>query len=187
MEFGALWAYRGRMPDWVALLRTPVHDDVIAAFSRIARGSAWLAELRAFRAELLVLAPQSRKRGGESGLNAFARNLMRELEIPELIPLTKEAGKRQHGLDLEERMDSTLFVRPPDVNLVRGKRVLLLDDVWTTGTTMEMSAFVLREAGVSELRRAALVRQVVPCLDRESKDPDEEGEEGPVFLTHFTV
>lgn len=175
------------MPDWVALLRAPVHEEVKEVFLRVARRSAWMVELRAFRAELLVLAPQAMRREGESGLHAFARDLARELEIPELCQLKKEKGKRQHGLDLEERMDGAVFVRGAEENRVRGKRVLLLDDVWTTGTTMEMSAFVLREAGAREVKRAALVRKVVPSLDRKGEDAHEESEEGPVFLTHFTV
>jgi len=34
---------------------------------------------------------------------------------------------------------------------IRGKRVLLIDDVFTTGSTLDEAARVLREAGASEV------------------------------------
>jgi predicted amidophosphoribosyltransferase len=41
---------------------------------------------------------------------------------------------------------------------VKGKRILLIDDVFTTGATVQECACVLREAGASEVQALTLAR-----------------------------
>jgi ComF family protein len=53
-------------------------------------------------------------------------------------------------------------VRRPEE--VAGKRVLLVDDVWTTGTTINECAKALRKAGAGDVFALTLARAVSPDL-----------------------
>lgn len=186
----ALFRYREQVPAWLALLRQDVHAEAAAVFLRFAKRYGWLASLAEFRPELLVTAPQHRGgnwSGQASGLESVARLFADELEIPLVQLLNKTGTRRQHDLDFQDRMDADLFLQCSESERARGKRILLLDDVWTTGTTLEMGAYVLRQAGASEVKTAALARQVMPGLDRQSEQTEDEGDEVPVFLTHLFV
>lgn len=181
----ALLAYGHAATAATALLREPVHTETAALFLRLARHTEWLKSLRG--QDLLVLAPQNKKHA-LSGLESAARLLAAELGIPFAARvLRKNPGRRQHDLRLCERMDAPCFVRCHAPGAVRGKRVIVLDDVWTTGTTLDMSAYVLREAGAAEVKRVALVRQVMPGFDRKGEETQKESDEVPVFLTHLFV
>jgi ComF family protein len=87
----------------------------------------------------------------------FNQALLLAQAFPE-IPLEREllARKRhtppQAGLNPRERRDNVkgAFAVPrPD--LVKGKRILLIDDVFTTGATVKECAQVLRRAGALEV------------------------------------
>jgi competence protein ComFC len=43
------------------------------------------------------------------------------------------------------------FGKGPAVGLVKGKVVLVIDDVWTTGATLRECAKVLKQAGAKEV------------------------------------
>ena len=48
---------------------------------------------------------------------------------------------------------------PPDPELVRGKRILVYDDVYTEGLTLREVARALRNAGAVEVSEVVLARQ----------------------------
>jgi len=45
-----------------------------------------------------------------------------------------------------------------DAGSLKGKRVLIVDDVYTTGTTVNKAAYALRKAGVSDIKVVALAK-----------------------------
>jgi predicted amidophosphoribosyltransferase len=53
-------------------------------------------------------------------------------------------------------------VRPRAAATLRGKTVVLIDDVMTTGATFDACARALRRAGAKEVRALALARVVRP-------------------------
>lgn len=58
----------------------------------------------------------------------------------------------QHSLPREQRLRNlrgAFAAAPQCVDVLRGKRVLLVDDVSTTGTTLQSAASALRQAGVT--------------------------------------
>ncbi len=69
--------------------------------------------------------------------------------------------KRQAGLDEEERRQNvkgTIAVRRPE--FVRGRTILLIDDVMTTGSTLSEAARVLKLAGAWRIWCATLARSI---------------------------
>lgn len=89
----------------------------------------------------------------------LASALARELKIPYLrrVLRQKEARAKQSSLIFEERwgnvLDNFLVVREKDV---RGKRILLVDDICTTGATLNECAKMLKKAGATEVFAAVV-------------------------------
>jgi predicted amidophosphoribosyltransferase len=181
----ALFRYSEAVTELMALLRAPVHQKVAEALLRLAKDSEWLETLRGV--ELVILAPQNRKHA-VSGLESFGRLLARELKAEFVFGvLQKKSTHSQHGLSFGERMNGSCFVSCKSEFRVKGSSILLLDDVWTTGTTLDMSAYILRKAGAKNVERRALARQMMPGLNRKREEPEQKSDEVPIFLTHLFV
>jgi ComF family protein len=94
--------------------------------------------------------PLHKTRLRQRGFNQAAM-LVRELNYPDpCLDLLLRTGARptQVGFDRQRRLENTkgLFVRNPRYS-VQGRRILLVDDVWTTGATLSECARALMEAG----------------------------------------
>src|SRR6185312_6230887 len=84
----------------------------------------------------------------------LARALARRADKPfEPMALTRVRGTRQQvGLGLGERQANVrgAFRVPPEADIkVRGRRVLLIDDVYTTGATVSAAARALKRGGAA--------------------------------------
>lgn len=67
----------------------------------------------------------------------------------------------QHSLAREQRLrnlSGAFATAPHRVQALRGKRVLLVDDVSTTGTTLHSAALALRQAGVAQVQGLVIAR-----------------------------
>jgi len=53
------------------------------------------------------------------------------------------------GKDRKENIKGAFFCQKPD--LIKGKKIFLIDDVYTTGSTIEEAARILKEAGAKEV------------------------------------
>jgi len=92
--------------------------------------------------------------------DALAGLVSRRLELPHLPLLRRlRAGPRQVGLSVTRRAENVrgAFALRPGVTL-RDARLLLMDDVRTTGATLEECARVLRRGGASEVYSAVICR-----------------------------
>jgi ComF family protein len=126
---------------------------------RLGRDLAEFAErdprLRA--AELLVPIPLTRARKTERGFNQsaiLAKQVSRRLGIPVEEGAVRRVGRSrsQTTLSPEERLENVRGVfRVRRGERLRGKRVVLVDDVLTTGATTAELTSVLREAGAREV------------------------------------
>lgn len=122
--------------------------------------------------QLVLPAPQRmRARNSASGLVLLARGVAGALSCEFIAPaFRKKRDRTQHGRNLTERMDTACFVElaiPPA--RVRGKRVLVLDDVETTGTTLDLCAYVLRKAGAARVETFALAKQESAALAKQEQ------------------
>jgi len=69
--------------------------------------------------------------------------------------------KQQAKLSKIERMDNVknaFVLNNKNVQLIRGKRVLLVDDVFTTGSTMQEAAAALKNAGAASVSGFTIAR-----------------------------
>jgi ComF family protein len=116
-------------------------------------------------ANLIIPVPLHPERERERGFNQ-ALLLARELARLSQLPLDEySVARRVHterhraGMDARARRDSVakaFAIRHP--KLVAGRRVLLIDDVFTTGSTVSACAAALKEADAEEVFVLTLAR-----------------------------
>ncbi len=104
----------------------------------------------------LIPVPLEKKRLKWRGFNQ-AEELAKEISIFLKIPLIKDILVKTRGtlpqteLSEESRKENIKGVfLCKNSNQIKGKKILLVDDVYTTGATMEECAKVLKEAGARE-------------------------------------
>ncbi|HYW72250.1 MAG TPA: ComF family protein [Pyrinomonadaceae bacterium] len=116
-------------------------------------------------AELLIPVPLHSSRERERGFNqalVLAQSLARLSSLPiDEHSLARQSQTRMHraGMDAKARRQSlagAFTVRHP--KLIAGKRVLLIDDVFTTGATASACAAVLDRAGADQVFVLTLAR-----------------------------
>lgn len=114
--------------------------------------------------DLVTWAPLSRRRKRERGYDQaqlLARAAAEELDLP-LLPTLEKIRDTAPQSGLEEnsarRANALGAYRCTDPDGVRGKRVLLIDDVITSGATASECARVLRTAGAKTVFCATLAR-----------------------------
>lgn len=73
------------------------------------------------------------------------------LKMKETLPQVELSGKRR-----KENIKGVFLVQNP--KLIKGKRILLVDDVFTTGATMEEAAWILKKAGAKEVWGVTVAR-----------------------------
>lgn len=131
-------------------------------------------EGKAFAADIVVPVPLHRERERERGYNQadlLAKPLAKRLKLPHKAVLLVRTRPRpdKQVLSMEERWQSVrgAFATRPG-SQVDKQRVLLVDDVMTTGATLDACARALREAGAKSvigLTVARAVRNRTPGFD----------------------
>lgn len=114
-------------------------------------------------ADWVLPIPLSRERLAERGYNQswlLAQQLCRHKAQPLMLLRTRHTPS-QRTLPRHERLanlNGAFAVDPLHVHALRGKRVVLVDDVMTSGASLHTAARVLREAGVSHVSAIVLAR-----------------------------
>ena len=143
-----------------------VRAILLLKFEQIEPLGAWFAERLSevmseeggrFAADVVVPVPLHRQRERERGYNQAAlisKPLAKRLRLPHkaLLLMRTKARPGKRILTLEERWESVrgAFATRPG-SQVDNLRVLLVDDVLTTGATLDACARALREAGAKSV------------------------------------
>ena len=113
--------------------------------------------------DVVIPIPLGQKRLNERGYNQVAL-IAKPLSLYLGLSYHPRALKRgretrsQVGLSAKERRDNVRDVFLVDASLVRGKSVLVMDDVATTGATLSSSAEALYQAGVKDVFALTVAR-----------------------------
>jgi ComF family protein len=113
--------------------------------------------------DLILPVPLHRARLRERGYNQaalLARELGNRIGVPvagDLLVRTR-ATVPQVGLSAEERQANVQGAFQSVTGVLVGKKVLLVDDVYTTGSTLESACAALRESGAVSVWAYTLVR-----------------------------
>jgi competence protein ComFC len=161
-------AYRGALIRAIVLLKFE-RIDPLAAY--LGERIASIAERDGLTSDIVVPVPLHRMRERERGFNQaelIARQAAKRLRLPLKPVLLKRTKARpdKHLLSNEERwriVRGAFATRPG--SQVDNKRVLLVDDVMTTGATLDACAAALLEAGAKSvigLTVARVVRRETP-------------------------
>ena len=112
--------------------------------------------------DCVTYVPMTKASQIERGYNQaklLAEGISERLRVPLLsgLILKKRDGALQHGLGLEERWINAQrsFVANEERNIT-GKRVLLIDDIKTTGATLNQCAKLLKELGAAQVHCATV-------------------------------
>jgi len=114
--------------------------------------------------DLITAVPISKKRMKERGYNQselIARKIAKIMEVPYMNLLLKnQETKRQSELSRIERMiniqNSFDFNNKYDI---KGKKILLIDDVFTTGSTVNECSKVLKKSGSTSIEVAVIAKR----------------------------
>jgi len=140
----------GGEPGWAAVLG-----------ERMARVPGVADELAA--ADLLLPMPLAPRRLTERGFNQallLARSLGRA-KVQEQVLLRLRETEAQASLDHKARLRNVRHafgVHPLRTEAVRGRRVVLVDDVMTSGASLHAAAGALRQAGAARVAAVVLAR-----------------------------
>lgn len=113
---------------------------------------------------ILVPIPLHKKKLKKRGFNQaeeIAKELSKNLKIPvfnDALIKTKQtpAQVELKKEEREENIKGVFLCQKPE--LVMGKKILLIDDIFTTGSTMEEGARVLKDAGAKEVWGVVVAR-----------------------------
>lgn len=113
-------------------------------------------QLTLWRPEVIVPVPVHRSKKIERGYNQAAvigRELAEYTQLPiaEDVVIRKEKTKAQKELSPEERRQNLQQAFTPGKNPFLWKRVLLVDDIYTTGSTVDAVSCVLKGMGAEEI------------------------------------
>lgn len=131
--------------------------------------------------DAIVPVPASSKKRGYNVPERMARPLAKAVGVPlaaNALGRTR-TGRHQAGLSLDERLVNVAGAfRVLEPDNVDGKRVLLVDDVITTGATAAACAQALLDAGAQSVFAVALATVEFDALPSRSQPIAETAEEG---------
>lgn len=157
----ALWYYQDNVRRSLLKYKFYGRRSYAAAYARLL-SMKLLREEVVQRVDVLTWIPISEKRRSERGFDQvelLARKMTEQLPLPAQAFLWKRRDNPQQSRitgEAQRRANVLGAYEAIDRDRLRGKRVLLLDDILTTGATAGECARVLREAGAQEVHFAAI-------------------------------
>lgn len=151
----ALWIYKGEVKD--SLYRFKYHNrQEYAKYYGAELVRAYEEWIRRCGIQAIVPIPLSRNRMRQRGFNQaelIAEEVGRRMELPvhrDLLLRIRDT-KAQKALNDEERKNNLKRAFKTKTNKVQLNHILLIDDIYTTGSTMNEAALELKRAGAEQI------------------------------------
>jgi ComF family protein len=118
---------------------------------------------------MIVPVPLSKRRYSERGFNQsylIGKDIAKKIPIPFFGRLMKRSGRASPQSSIESlhirriNMTDKFVIAQRYQNLVRGKDVLLIDDVLTTGATASACARTLYHCGAAKVDLLSMARSI---------------------------
>lgn len=147
--------YRGEVRDAVCRFKFYGYKDYSEFFSEIISNEL-NKNISNIKFDVVSAVPLSRERQSQRGYNQsewLAKALGEKLGAPYEQTLVKiKHNFPQHELPLEQRVQNVKGVyKPSELNNIKGKNILLCDDVITTGNTLKECVKVLDYSGAKNV------------------------------------
>jgi competence protein ComFC len=113
--------------------------------------------VRKIQPDLLVPIPLSKERLYERGFNQ-AEALLMEAGLTPTNPLTRFHSEKQSKKSRSERIHIPQVFQVNHQIEIKGKSILLIDDIYTTGSTLRHAAKLLKEYGAKRVQSLTLAR-----------------------------
>ncbi|GAA4337062.1 ComF family protein [Variovorax defluvii] len=162
----AACAYAWPWPDCIAQFKFQGRAGWAAPLATLLRSAPWV-EPSLEQADLVLPMPLAPRRLRERGFNQaheLARRLAPRKTDPRLLLRIRETPA-QSGLARAERLrnlQSAFALEPLRAEAVRGRRIVLVDDVMTSGASLFSAAQVLRAAGAAHITGMVFARTELP-------------------------
>ncbi len=158
------WArYAGELRQAILKLKRRKNEALGRA---LAPGLIETLQERNWKIDAIIAIPLAPRRLAERGYNQvdlMAAPLAKAVHIG-LLPgalLRRVETQPQKGLTIRERWENTRHVFEADVAQVRGRNVLVMDDIMTTGATLSAAAGALKDAGAKSVYALTLARTLL--------------------------
>lgn len=150
--------YEGTLRDALLGLKKEKNNELIEFFAGQIR-----EKLKGFKFDCIVFVPMTKERKRKSGFNQsyeLAKGLSRELRVPickNVIIKVKDYS--HHVLSGMKRADAVKGAfSKGETDDIKGKSILLVDDIMTTGSTVNECSRILKEMGVSFIAVASVAK-----------------------------
>ncbi len=157
----SLFWYHGPIRDLVCDLKFRFKFHTLNAIGALTRKTVFLEEFNEALPQMTIVPiPVSRSRMQERGFNQallMAREIFPGQTVSYNLLTRKREVRQQASLSLEERQKNvrgSFLARDG----VRGRKILLFDDVFTTGSTIKEATRTLLAAGAVEVRALTFAR-----------------------------
>jgi ComF family protein len=162
----ACGAYKGGLEASILFLKSNPH--ICSRLAAIIE-TTYRRDSLVLAADFIVPIPLHRSRERERGFNQaelIARVLAKSFRMPierKLMTRTKQTRRHRAGMDNMDRARSVeRAFAVPDPKRVTSATILLVDDIFTTGSTLGEAAKSLLEAGAKEVKALTIARASLP-------------------------
>ncbi|WP_431273956.1 phosphoribosyltransferase family protein [Variovorax ureilyticus] len=163
----AACAYAWPWPERIAEFKFRGNAGLASPLATLLRSAPWI-EAAIEQADIVLPMPLTAIRMRERGFNQayeLAKRLAPNTANPGILLRTRDAPA-QSGLTRAERLTNLrgmFALEPLRAAAVRNRRVVLVDDVMTTGASVFTAAEVLRRGGASHITAIVLARTDLPA------------------------
>lgn len=124
--------------------------------------------------DFITSVPMTEKSYQKRGYNQaeiLARHVAKKLDLPYIEVLCKiKENKKQHTLSMNDRKENIRGVYSIiDKNLVKGKNILICDDIVTTGSTLAECMKLLLNSGTNNIHGATIAKAIFVEINKYPK------------------